>query len=83
YPEDADYGPSKHAPTYGVRDTNRALRETERAGILPFCLTVDKAGHDYLREMCAPSRYMVLDDVTSLPTELPKIYQRHIRQQPE
>ncbi|MGE4096231.1 MAG: nitric oxide reductase activation protein NorD, partial [Candidatus Binatia bacterium] len=65
YPEDADYGPSKHAPTYGVRDTMMALRETERAGILPFCLTVDKAGHDYLREMCAPSRYMVLDDVTS------------------
>jgi nitric oxide reductase activation protein len=30
YPEDADYGPSQHAPTYGVRDTMMALREAER-----------------------------------------------------
>ena len=44
-------------------------------------LTIDKGGHDYLREMCAPSRYMVLEDIPSLPLELPKIYQRHIRTQ--
>jgi nitric oxide reductase activation protein len=58
-----------------------ALREAERCGIIPFCLTVDKSGHDYLREMCASSRYMMIDDVLSLPRELPKIYQRHIRTQ--
>ena len=38
-----------------------------------------KGGHDYLREMCAPARYMVLEDVPSLPLELPKIYQRHVQ----
>lgn len=81
HPEDADYGPSAQAPTYGVRDTMMALREAEQNGILSFCLTVDKAGRDYLREMCAPSRYMIIDDPTSLPSELPKIYQRHIRMQ--
>jgi hypothetical protein len=32
-----------------------------------------------LREMCEPSRYLVLEDVASLPTELPKVYQRYIR----
>lgn len=81
YPEDADYGPDKHTPTYGLRDTMMALREAEKSGILSFCLTVDKGGHDYLREMCAPSRYMVIEDIVSLPAELPKIYQRHIRSQ--
>jgi hypothetical protein len=81
YPEDADYGRDQHMPTYGIRDTMMALREAERSGILSFCLTVDKGGQDYLREMCAPSRYMVIEDVASLPVELPKIYQRHIRSQ--
>lgn len=83
HPEDADYGPSAQAPTYGLRDTMMALREAEQKGILSFCLTVDKAGRDYLREMCASSRYMIIDDPTALPTELPKIYQRHIRLQRE
>ena len=81
YPEDQDYGRDKHAPTYGLRDTMMALREAEKHGILSFCLTVDKGGHDYLREMCSPARYMVIEDVLSLPLELPKIYQRHIRAQ--
>ncbi|MBI3802106.1 MAG: hypothetical protein HY268_34690, partial [Deltaproteobacteria bacterium] len=62
YPEDADYGRDKDTPTYGLRDTMMALREAERAGILSFCLTVDKGGHDYLREMCQPSRYLVIED---------------------
>ena len=81
FPEDADYGRDENAPTYGLRDTMMALREAERENILSFCLTIDKGGHDYLREMCPPSRYMVLEDIPSLPLELPKIYQRHIRMQ--
>lgn len=81
YPEDAGYGKPVTPPTYGLRDTAMALREAERSGITPFCLTVDKGGHDYLREMCASSRYLVIEDLLSLPRELPKIYQRHIRGQ--
>jgi nitric oxide reductase NorD protein len=79
FPQDMDYGSDRRSTTYGIRDTMIALREAEEAGVLTFCLTVDKAGHDYLREMCEPSRYMVLDDVASLPTELPKVYQRYLR----
>jgi nitric oxide reductase NorD protein len=78
YPEDEDYGKPVIPPMYGLRDTLVALREAERSGITSFFLTVDKGGHDYLREMCPSSRYMVIEDVHSLPTELPKIYQRHI-----
>lgn len=77
-PEDTGYGKPVVPPRYGLRDTMMALREAERSGILSFCLTVDQGGHDYLREMCAPSRYLVIGDITTLPTELPKIYQRYI-----
>jgi nitric oxide reductase NorD protein len=79
FPQDLDYGADRRSTTYGLRDTMVALREAERAAVLTFCLTVDKAGHDYLREMCESSRYLVLEDVASLPTELPKVYQRYIR----
>ena len=81
FPEDADYGRDESAPMYGLKDTMMAFREAERASISSFCLTVDKSGNDYLREMCSPSRYMVLEDISSLPSELPKIYQRHVRMQ--
>ncbi|HVM95058.1 MAG TPA: VWA domain-containing protein, partial [Candidatus Acidoferrales bacterium] len=78
FPQDFDYGQDRRSNVYGLRDTSIALRECETAGITPFCITVDKAGHDYLREMCESSRYMVIDDISSLPRELPKIYQRVI-----
>ena len=78
YPEDPGYGKPVVPPMYGLRDTLMAFREAERSGILSYCLTIDKGGHDYLQEMCAPSRYMVIEDIRSLPTELPKIYQRYI-----
>ncbi len=76
FPQDFDYGQDRRSNTYGLRDTTAALRECEAKGVTPFCITVDRAGHDYLREMCPQSRYLVIDDITSLPRELPKIYQR-------
>jgi nitric oxide reductase NorD protein len=39
-----------------------------------FCVTIDPAGHDYLRRMCRESRYLVIDDVSALPRELTKVY---------
>ncbi len=79
FPQDFDYGQDRRSNIYGIRDTAVALREAEVAGVTPFCITVDKAGHDYLREMCDDNRYMVIDDITALPRELPKIYQRVVR----
>jgi len=76
FPQDFDYGQDRRSNLYGLRDTTVALREVEAAGITPFCITVDKSGHDYLREMCDGSRYMVIEDIAALPRELPKIYQR-------
>jgi nitric oxide reductase NorD protein len=76
FPQDFDYGQDRRSNVYGLKDTTVALRECTAAGITPFCITVDKTGHDYLREMCDASRYMVIEDIAALPRELPKIYQR-------
>jgi len=78
FPQDLDYGDDRRSHAYGIRDTAAALREAEAAGITPFCVTVDRAGHDYLREMCDTRRYMVIDDTAALPRELPKIYEREV-----
>ncbi len=74
YPEDDDYGPERGDPEYGIQDTARALREAESAGVTTFCVTVDPAGHDYLRRMCPNDRYLVITDVDALPAELTKVY---------
>jgi hypothetical protein len=79
FPQDLDYGSDRQSHVYGIRDTAVALREVQRAGVRPFCITVDLAGHDYLREMCSPEHYLVIEAVSDLPGELPKIYQRLVR----
>jgi nitric oxide reductase activation protein len=80
YPQDHDYGADRRTHTYGIEDTAVALRELSAAGPVPFCITVDRAGNDYLRLMCDPSQYLVIDDVAALPRELPKIYRRVARE---
>ncbi|HVN27546.1 MAG TPA: VWA domain-containing protein, partial [Candidatus Binataceae bacterium] len=59
FPQDFDYGHDRRSNAYGIQDTMVALKELELAGVLPFCITVDKTGHDYLRQMCQSSRYLV------------------------
>jgi nitric oxide reductase NorD protein len=74
YPQDTDYGPDRLDEEYGIQDTARALRDVEATGTRTFCVTVDPAGHDYLRRMCPPRRYLVIDDVPALPAELARVY---------
>jgi hypothetical protein len=74
YPQDFDYGRDRTSRDYGMQDTMMALREAELRGIHTFCITVDPAGHDYLRDMCPESQYLVIDDIAALPRELPKVY---------
>jgi nitric oxide reductase NorD protein len=76
YPQDFDYGEDRTDREYGLRDTAQALREAEAAKILPFCLTIDAAGNDYLRRILPPHSYMVLKSVADLPSQLPKVYMR-------
>jgi nitric oxide reductase NorD protein len=74
YPQDYDYGKDRKSKDYGIQDTMMALHEARLKGIQTFCITVDPAGHDYLREMCPDHKYLVIEDIASLPRELPKIY---------
>ncbi len=79
FPQDFDYGHDRRSNAYGIQDTMVALKELEMAGVTSFCITVDKTGHDYLRQMCQSSRYLVIDDIASLPLQLPKIYEQVVR----
>jgi hypothetical protein len=75
-PEDYGYGRHGLEKEYAVHDTRMALLEAKWLGITPFCLTLDRAGHDYLRAMCGDMRYEVMADIERLPECLPTLYGR-------
>ena len=75
-PQDHGYGRDRTEKEYAIHDTRQALVETKRKGITPFCLTVDKEGHDYLGQMCEDMGYEVLGDIETLPSRLPTLYRR-------
>jgi nitric oxide reductase activation protein len=76
YPQDYDYGDDRSDKEYALQDTMIALEEAARKQIHTFCITVDRAGHDYLRKMMPPSRYLIIEETAALPRELPKIYRK-------
>ncbi len=76
-PQDHGYGRDRTEKEYAVHDTKQALNEAKRLGITPFLITVDKEGHDYLKQMCDDIGYEVVDDIESLPRRLPTLY-RHL-----
>ena len=65
---------------YGIEDTRMAIREAERMGIIPFCLTVDSEAHEYLPSLFGRGNYAVLSGVERLAKHLPDLYARIIRQ---
>ena len=70
-PYDLTYGDMR----YAMEDTRVALSEIRRAGMEAFCITVDPEGPAYLEHIFGANRYTVIQDVTHLPTRLPRIYQ--------
>ncbi len=73
-PQDRGYSRRGAEKEYAVQDTHMALLEAKQKNITPFCLTVDKAGHDYLQAMCGDMGYEVLDEIALLPARLPMLY---------
>ena len=61
---------------YGIEDTRMALIEARRAGVHPFCITIDREARDYLPHMYGAARYIILDDVKDLPFKVSDIYRR-------
>jgi len=75
-PQDHGYGKDGLEKEYAINDTKMALLEARWKNITPFCLTVDRAGHDYLRTMCGDIGYEVVADIESLPKRLPALYRK-------
>ena len=75
-PQDRGYSREGVEKEYAVQDTRMALLEARQKGITPFCLTVDRNGHDYLRTMAGDLNYEVLPDIMELPQRLPYLYRK-------
>lgn len=59
---------------YGMEDTRHALIEARRAGLQPFCVTVDQEAADYLPHLFGAHRYRLLRRAQDLPKLLPQLY---------
>ena len=75
-PQDRGYSREGVEKEYAVHDTRVAFEEARKEGVTPFCLTVDKNGHDYLKTMMHDMNYEVLSDISMLPTRLPQLYRQ-------
>ncbi len=75
-PQDHGYGRDRTEKEYAIHDTHMALIEAKRKGMVPFCLTVDRYGHDYLKTMCADIGYEVVPDIESLPSRITTLYRQ-------
>jgi hypothetical protein len=73
-PYDRDYGRDPNDQEYAVCDTHQALHEAVRRKVRPFCLTIDKEGADYMRQMCEDLPYEVVARVEELPISLLTAY---------
>ena len=61
---------------YGIEDTRQALLEAHRAGIKPFCITIDHQARDYLPHMYGAVNWTLVDEVSHLPLKVADIYRR-------
>jgi len=59
---------------YGVEDTRMAVQEAHKAGLTPFCVTIDEEANEYLPYVFGSTNYVVIKDPTQLPAQLPKLY---------
>lgn len=71
-----DCGCDHYYDRYAQEDTRVALREARKAGVHPFCVTVDPSGPQYLQRMYGDVAYTVIDRVEALPARLVQVYRR-------
>jgi nitric oxide reductase NorD protein len=61
---------------YGVEDTRQAVLEARRAGLLPFCITIDQEAGDYLPYMFGANGFTLIREPQQLPFRLPQLYKQ-------
>ncbi|MBI4740799.1 MAG: nitric oxide reductase [Betaproteobacteria bacterium] len=59
---------------YGIEDTRMSVIGARRAGIRPFCVTIDREGADYLPHVFGPAGFTILRKTEDLPQRLPLLY---------
>jgi nitric oxide reductase NorD protein len=59
---------------YGIEDTRMAVGEARRAGLRPFCITIDREGAAYLPHLFGPAGFTVIRQPEELPSRLPLLY---------
>ncbi len=69
-PNDLDY----YEGRYGVEDTREAVREARRAGLRPFCVTIDASAPQYLPHLFGANGYAVIRSPAELPRRLTALY---------
>jgi nitric oxide reductase NorD protein len=69
-PEDYD----DYKGQYAIEDTRKALLEARGAGIYPFCITIDRAAHEYLTHMFGAGNYVFIQDIFALPARMTEMY---------
>lgn len=69
-PHDIDNYDGRH----GIEDTRAAVLEARRAGVRPFCVTIDRDGAGYLPHVFGRDGYTVVRRPAELPARLPMLY---------
>jgi nitric oxide reductase NorD protein len=69
-PNDLD----KYEGRYGLEDTRQAIIEAKLLGLVPYCVTIDNKGHDYLPYLFGTNGFSIVSNASELPRVLPKIY---------
>jgi nitric oxide reductase NorD protein len=64
---------------YGLEDTRHAVQAARSAGLIPFCITIDEAAHDYLPLLFGQQGYALVHRPQDLVGRLAGVYARFMR----
>jgi nitric oxide reductase NorD protein len=56
-----------------IEDTRQAVRELDRKGIFPYCISLDPKADEYVADIF-DRRYSVIDNIDRLPQKLPELF---------
>jgi hypothetical protein len=61
---------------YGIKDSAMAVQEAARSGIHVHCISMDpnEDAREYLAEIFGPNRFLLLQNLESLPMRLPEVF---------
>ena len=69
-PNDLD----RYEGRYGIEDTRAAILEARRAGLHPFCITIDEQAGEYLPYIFGSGGYVLIHNPLQLPRQLGRLY---------